>query len=54
MIKHNITATDYTGICLHCEQNLKTDKEKKQGYCEKCWEKYTDEMDAIYGGKDKE
>jgi len=44
------TATDYTGICYHCKQKLKTDKEKEQRYCEECWGKYTDEMDAIYGG----
>lgn len=44
-----ITAEDYMGICFHCKCKLKTSKEKEQGYCEKCWERYTDEMDAIYG-----
>ena len=46
--KDNITAIDYTGICLHCKQKLKTNKEKKQGYCEECWGRYTDEMEAMY------
>lgn len=29
MIECKITAKDYSGICLHCECKLKTDKEKK-------------------------
>ena len=49
MIKHNITATDYTGIYFGCKCKLETNNEKKQGYCEECWERYTDEMDVIYG-----
>jgi hypothetical protein len=35
--------------CFHCKCELRTEKEKKQDYCEKCWEGYTDEMNAIYG-----
>ena len=51
MIECKITAKDYNDICFHCKRKLKTDKEKEQGYCEKCWEGYTDEMDAIYGNE---
>ena len=46
--KHNITAIDFTGICLRCKRKLKTNRENKQGYCEECWEKFTDELDAMY------
>ena len=42
-----ITAMDYTGICFHCNRKLETSKENEQGYCEECWEKYTDEMEMI-------
>lgn len=48
-MKIEIMGFDYTNICFHCKCALQTKKEKEQNYCEKCWEQYVEEMDAIYG-----
>ena len=47
--KMEIAAFDYTGICMHCKCKLKTKKEINNGYCNECWERYNEEMFAIYG-----
>jgi predicted amidophosphoribosyltransferase len=43
-------------ICSHCGQGLVTKKEEDEGLCSCCFEKYEEEMYAIYGderGKEK-
>jgi len=43
------TAIKQEALCEHCGHILKTKKEKEQGYCEDCYDRYNEEMYAIYG-----